>query len=121
MIGDSTRCKCFDAGISAMNTRMTSACTHQFTCAAVEPSASRNVRRNVIISVAMKSAMTIDSIDSFVPSADRPDEGAADEQVEDAGEHGHGKRRQRDAVGVEPARVRSGRRCRGRSRNSTVV
>ena len=31
VIGDSTRWKCFDAGISARNARITSACTHQFT------------------------------------------------------------------------------------------
>ena len=29
--GDSTRWKCFDAGISARNARMTTVCTHQFT------------------------------------------------------------------------------------------
>ena len=52
-----------------MNARITTACTHQFTRPAVLPSSSRNVSRNVIISVAMNSAMTIDSIDTFVPSA----------------------------------------------------
>ena len=48
---------------------MTSAWTHQFTRPAIVPSSSRQVRRKVIISVAMKSAITIDSSDSFVPSA----------------------------------------------------
>src|SRR5436190_1732019 len=33
--------------MSAMNTRMTSAWTHRFTCAAGVPSSSRNVRRKV--------------------------------------------------------------------------
>ena len=41
VIGDSTRWKCFDAGISARNARITIACTHQFTrpasAALVEP------------------------------------------------------------------------------------
>ena len=51
-------------------------------------SSSRNVSRNVIISVAMNSAMTTDSIDTCVAEADRPDERAADEQVDDAAEDG---------------------------------
>ncbi len=67
--GDSTRCKCFDAGINAMNARITSMWIHQFTCAAIVPSSRRDASRNVTISVMMKSAMTIDSIETFVPSA----------------------------------------------------
>ena len=69
VIGDSTRWKCFDAGISARNARMTSAWTHQLTRPAADSSSSRQPSRNVTISVAMNSAITIDSIDTFVPSA----------------------------------------------------
>ena len=43
----------------------------------------------------MNSAMTIDSIETRRAERDRPDERAADEQVDDAGEDGDGKRRQR--------------------------
>ena len=50
-----------------MNVRMTIACTHQFTRPDVVPSSSLNVRRKVIMRVAMKRAMTMDSMDTVVP------------------------------------------------------
>ena len=46
-----------------------------------------SVSRNVIISVAMNSAMTIDSIDTCVPSATGRTKARRIEQVDDAGEH----------------------------------
>ena len=47
-----------------MNARITSMCIHQFTRSAVVPSSRRKASRNVIISVAMNSAMTTDSSDT---------------------------------------------------------
>ena len=69
VIGDSSRCRCFDAGMSARNARITTTWSHQFTTPAGEPSSSRHVRRKVIMSVAMNSPITIDSADTCVPSA----------------------------------------------------
>ena len=66
---------------------MTSVCTHQLTRPARPASSSRKASRNVIISVAMKSAMTIDSTDTCVAERRRPDDRAPDEQAEDADEH----------------------------------
>ncbi len=43
---------------------MMTACSHQFAVAAIDPSARRNSRRKVIISVAMKQPMSTDSPDS---------------------------------------------------------
>ncbi len=60
----------------------------------------------MIISVAMNSAMTIDSTDTFGAERDRPHERAADEQIRDAEQHRGGKRRQRQAIGMKPATVR---------------
>ena len=63
-------------------------CAHQFTRPASVRSSSRKPSRNVIISVAMNSAMTIDSIDTCVAEARRPDERAPDQQEQDAGQDG---------------------------------
>ena len=79
------------------------------------PSSSRNVSRNVIISVAMNSAMTTDSIDTFVPSADRPHERAPDQQVAMPPSTAIGKRRQQRAGRRGTSRYASDRRCRGRA------
>ena len=80
VIGDSTRWKCFDAGISARNARMTSVCIHQLTRAADAALVEPNVSRNVIISVAMNSAMTIDSTDTVRAERDGADERAPNQQ-----------------------------------------
>ena len=106
VIGDSTRWKCFDAGISARNARMTSACIHQLIRPAADSSSSRQPRRNVTISVAMNSPID----DRFERDLSR--RGATGRtnarrtsRKHDAGQHGDRKRRQHDAVGVEPRRV----------------
>ena len=49
--------------------------------------------------------MTIDSSDTVIAEADRADERAPDDQIENAAEDRQGKRRQRDAVRVEAALV----------------
>ena len=106
VIGESTRCRCFDAGISAMNARITIMWIHQFTRAAMVPSSSRNASRNVIISVAMNSAMTSDSTDTLVPSATGRTNARRTKQIADAEQDGGRKRRQRQAVGMKPAGLR---------------
>ncbi len=82
---------------------MTSACSHQLTRPASDASSSRHVSRNVTISVAMNRPMTIDSIDTRAPSADRTHERTSRQQEQDAGEHGDRKRRENRPVGREPA------------------
>ena len=94
---------------------MTIACTHQLTRPAIDASSSRQVSRNVIISVAMKQRDHDRLERDLGPEPDRPHERAADEQVDDAGEDADRKRRQDDAVGVEPAGLPSDRRCPGRA------
>ena len=60
----------------------------------------------MIISVAMNSAITIDSTDTVVPEPDRPHERAADQQVDDAGEHARRQTASARPIGGEPAGVR---------------
>ena len=48
---------------------MTTECSHQLTRPSVDASSSRQVSRNVTISVAMNRPITIDSADTCVPSA----------------------------------------------------
>ena len=52
-----------------MKARITSMCTHQLIRPAVVSSSKLNPSRNVIISAAMKHAMTIDSNETVAPSA----------------------------------------------------
>ena len=50
--------------------------------------------------------MTIDSSDTLLAEAGRPDDDAPNQQVEDAGEHGGGKRRKQRAISKEPRAMR---------------
>ena len=106
VIGESTRWKCFDAGISARNARMTNAWIHQLTRPASDASSSRQVRRNVDHQ-RRDEQRDDDRLDRDVlAETDRPHEGAPDEQVDDADQHRDRKRREHDPVRGKPAAVR---------------
>ena len=106
VIGESTRWKCFDAGISARNARITSTCAHQLTRPASVSSASPNVSRNV--DHQRRDEQRDD--DRFrryrCAQPDGRTNARRNEQVEDADKDADRKRRERDTVRLEPARVR---------------
>ena len=115
MIGDSTRWKCFDAGISARNARMTSACTHQFDPARerrlVEPPRQQERHHQRGDEQADDDRFDRD----VVPSADRAERTRAGS----AGTRCRRARRRQTASGPSgrprTSRCRSDRRCRGRA------
>ena len=54
----------------------------------------------------MNRPMTIDSTDTFAPRPTGRTNAAPNQEIDDAREDGHGKRRQHRAIGGEPVRVR---------------
>ena len=114
VIGESTRWKCFDEGISARNARITTACTHQLTRPAVlvvRPPIRQQKRRHQ-----RDDEQTDD--DRFDRDAraqrDRADTRATNEQVEDPGEDAGREHGQHGPIAPRTTRRASGRRCRGR-------
>ena len=85
---------------------MTSEWIHQLIRPARVSSASRHDSRNVIISVAMKPAMTIDSSDTVGPRAAGRTIPRRIAEEHDAAEDANRERRQQQPICMEPAGVR---------------
>ena len=102
VIGDSTRWKCFEAGMSARNTRITIMWTHQLARPASDASSRRHPSRNVTINDRDEQPDRDRFNRYFVAEPRGPDDRPTDQEVDDPGEDGDGKGRQHPPVRLKP-------------------